>query len=172
MTGPTVRLRSMSGAEYDEFIRHSHRGYAEQIAAAGDVTPEDARAKAAHDLASVLPRGRGTDGHLFFVALDDGGERVGHLWLALRAPGGASAGGWVYDVEVRPQLRGRGLGRAIMEQAERELAARGVGRVGLNVFGFNTTAIELYRSLGYHVTAMQMSKPLAGPPAGASRETE
>jgi len=37
---------------------------------------------------------------------------------------------------------------------------RGATAIGLNVFGYNTGAKELYDSLGYRVTATQMKKPL------------
>jgi hypothetical protein len=40
------------------------------------------------------------------------------------------------------------------------LAAEGCTRVALNVFGWNERAAGLYRSLGYEVDSMQMSKPL------------
>ena len=161
-----VRLRPMTEAEYDGFARSRRRDYAAQIAAGGDVSPADAREKADHDLASILPRGRATDGHLFLRAEDEAGEPVGHLWLALCGPGGARASAWVYDVWVERALRGRGFGRAIMEAAEREARRHGLGRIGLNVFGYNAAAIGLYRSLGYHVSAMQMTKPIAAAAAG------
>jgi len=49
-----------------------------------------------------------------------------------------------------------------MRAAEEELVHRGVTKLGLNVFGGNTTAIRLYESLGYEVISQQMSKPLGG----------
>ncbi|MFL6136857.1 MAG: GNAT family N-acetyltransferase [Frankiaceae bacterium] len=167
-----VRLRPMTDVEYDAFIDDSRRSYAAQIAAGGTVSAAAARAKAESDLARLLPAGRATAGHLFLRATDEGEEPVGHVWLALQGPGAAADSAWVYDVEVVGALRGRGYGRAIMEQAEQEARSRGVGRIGLNVFGFNTTAIELYRSLGYQVTAMQMTKALERGESGDERRDE
>jgi ribosomal protein S18 acetylase RimI-like enzyme len=44
--------------------------------------------------------------------------------------------------------------------AEDEARARGLGRVELNVFGGNEVARDLYRSLGYRESAVQMAKDL------------
>jgi ribosomal protein S18 acetylase RimI-like enzyme len=47
-----------------------------------------------------------------------------------------------------------------MELAEQQASARGIGRVELNVFGGNEVARNLYRSLGYVETSVQMAKDL------------
>lgn len=62
--------------------------------------------------------------------------------------------GWagVFDVVVRKDLRGRGLGRRIMEITLAEAAAAGAHRSYLQVFQGNRPAEELYRRLGYVVT--------------------
>lgn len=50
---------------------------------------------------------------------------------------------------------------AAMRLAEEQVLARGGDRLGLNVFGPNTVARSLYDSLGYRVTATNMSKDLS-----------
>lgn len=167
-----VTLRPMTDAEYATVVRGSALGYAALIAAGGGVGARAAREQADRELAAVLPAGRETAGHLFLRAVDEEGEPVGHVWLALRGPGAAGRSAWVYDVEVVAARRGHGYGRAIMEQAERTVRSHGLDRIGLSVLGFNTAAISLYRSLGYQVSAMQMTKPLGVPagPAGADDE--
>lgn len=55
----------------------------------------------------------------------------------------------IFDVVVRQDLRGRGLGRLVMERtlaAAEELGAR---RSYLQVMDENRTAVNLYRSMGY-----------------------
>jgi len=59
--------------------------------------------------------------------------------------------GWVNSVEVRPEHRGRGYGRAAMLVGEQKTLAGGNSLLGLNVIGHNTTAIGLYEKLGYAV---------------------
>ena len=59
--------------------------------------------------------------------------------------------GWagVFDVAVRQDLRGRGLGRRIMASTLAEAATAGAHRSYLQVFRGNRPAEELYRQLGY-----------------------
>jgi len=61
--------------------------------------------------------------------------------------------GWagIFDVVVRKDLRGRGLGRKIMEAVLAEASAAGARRSYLQVVEGNRPAESLYRSLGYSV---------------------
>ncbi|RLP77565.1 GNAT family acetyltransferase [Mycetocola tolaasinivorans] len=57
--------------------------------------------------------------------------------------------GWIYYVAVREADRGRGLGRVIIEAAERWLAEAGAVKVQLMVRDTNTAVIDFYERLGY-----------------------
>ena len=106
---------------------------------------ELALADARGDFARLLPDGLATpDTSLVVLAAD--GERVGHLWVRHHRSPGLS---YVFDVEVDEAHRGRGHGRAAMLVAERLARDAGDEALGLHVFGFNTVARSLYRSLGY-----------------------
>lgn|SRR5581483_303398 len=60
--------------------------------------------------------------------------------------------GWVKDIVVRSDQRGRGLGRFLLEQTFAAYAARGARAVGLKVDSTNPTgAPELYRSAGFEI---------------------
>jgi [ribosomal protein S18]-alanine N-acetyltransferase len=52
-------------------------------------------------------------------------------------------------IAVAATARGRGLGRAMMEQLQAEARRRGASKVRLTVDTGNRAAIELYGSLGY-----------------------
>jgi ribosomal protein S18 acetylase RimI-like enzyme len=81
----------------------------------------------------------------------------GLFWLAEqeeRVIGTAMAGydghrGWLYSVGVHPELRGRGVGRRLVAEAERTLAGLGCPKVNLQVFAANHGAQEFWRSVGY-----------------------
>lgn len=57
--------------------------------------------------------------------------------------------GEILDVAVRPDCRGRGIGKALVGRAIGELSARGAKIVCLEVRVSNLSALELYRKLGF-----------------------
>ena len=61
-----------------------------------------------------------------------------------------SGRGWVKDIVVREEERGRGIAKALLQHAFRVYAARGAKQVGLKVDSTNPTgAIQLYERLGF-----------------------
>lgn len=57
--------------------------------------------------------------------------------------------GYVVTLDVAPELRGSGIGGALLGEAERQVHAAGVSRMGLHVAVDNDTAIRFYEGLGY-----------------------
>lgn len=150
----------MTPSEYDRLSPAVIDSFAAQLLAAGHATDaQNARVQTLAKIEQLLPDGIDTSWMLLLVAEAAEGI-VGQIWLSLPGTAAHPATAWVYNVEVSPEHRGKGYGRAIMLAAEELLRGRGVGRLGLNVFGGNRTAIALYDSLGYEVTSQQMSKPL------------
>jgi GNAT superfamily N-acetyltransferase len=60
----------------------------------------------------------------------------------------AQAGIYLEDLFVRPHLRGRGIGLALLAQVARIAIERGCGRVEWGVLDWNRPAIEFYKKLG------------------------
>jgi ribosomal protein S18 acetylase RimI-like enzyme len=59
------------------------------------------------------------------------------------------------DLEVKRiyllnRFRGNGLGRRLMQEAEKSARARGYGRLLLGVYARNKAAIAFYERLGFH----------------------
>jgi ribosomal protein S18 acetylase RimI-like enzyme len=155
-----VRLRPMTDEEYLHWHDEAEADYANSFVRARVLTEDEAIEKARHDFATLLPEGLDTAEHHLWTAVDDAtDEAVGMLWLHIAARG-TGVHAFVYDVQMHARLRGRGYGRATMLAGEREARRHGARTIGLNVFGFNTTAVRLYDSLGYRVTSQQMEKVL------------
>ncbi|MFF3088030.1 GNAT family N-acetyltransferase [Streptomyces nojiriensis] len=97
-----------------------------------------------------------------FVALD------GDLLCGFAAVGYAP---WnrrltIEDIEVSPGRRGRGIGRALMECAERFARERGAEHLWLEVSSVNAPAVHAYRRMGFTFcgldTALYGGTPAAG----------
>lgn len=148
----------MTDEQYRLYRQRAEVGYAQNIAASGAMPLPEAQEKAQQDYNELLPDGLGTKGHRLWTAYD-GDVEVGVLWLQVEQKSdGLHAFG--YDFEVRPELRRKGYGRAIMRAAEKVCRELGVVSVGLSVFGSNLGARTLYEQMGFEVTAIHMRKRL------------
>ena len=165
---PDIHTRPMTAPEFATLRSRLIREYAAEHVAAGNWTAGEAEARASHDTDVLLPQGVDTPGALLLVAETPGHDVVGHLWIALERHVGRGGGAWIYDIEVVPEYRGHGYGRALLTAAEEVVASRGVDVLGLNVFGTNEVARNLYESSGFETTAMQMRKRLATEPGAAT----
>jgi ribosomal protein S18 acetylase RimI-like enzyme len=71
--------------------------------------------------------------------------------------------GWINYLAVRPDCRGRGLGRDLMAAAEGRLRALGCPKVNLQVRASNQAAVEFYRRIGYGLDdVLSMGRRLDG----------
>lgn len=66
----------------------------------------------------------------------------------------------IFLLYVLPEHRRRGIGRALMLQAEAWAMARGDRQIGLQVFQSNQAALNLYHNLGFQAQSIWMVKPL------------
>lgn len=53
-----------------------------------------------------------------------------------------------------------GYGRSLLRAVEQEIIRRGIGVIGLNVFGSNMVARNLYETAGYQINSMHLRKKL------------
>jgi [ribosomal protein S18]-alanine N-acetyltransferase len=81
--------------------------------------------------------------------LDDGRSFHGYVLSGVNA----DHEGWVLGLAIDARWRGHGLGRRLMAESLRRLRARDVRTVCLTVEPGNTTAIQLYASLGFRPVA-------------------
>jgi ribosomal protein S18 acetylase RimI-like enzyme len=138
------------------WLEESRAGYINERMASGD-SPQEAEANAARAFDQLVPGGSPAPGQLIGRLLV-GDHAVGHLWVG--PAGNDPARWWVWEVAIFSEMRGRGLGRQAMLVAERLARSRGATAIGLNVFGHNRIARDLYTSLGYEESAVVMRKPL------------
>jgi ribosomal protein S18 acetylase RimI-like enzyme len=151
-----VTLRPMTEVEFFSWLPGVRDAYADDMVRNGGADPIAAGEKAEQDTERLFPDGKPSSDQLVYV-IEAGGTRVGELWLSERDVDFRPVL-WVFDVHIDEDHRGRGFARAAMESAEHEARRRGLAYVGLNVFGGNAPARNLYRSLGYSEDAISMSK--------------
>ncbi len=70
------------------------------------------------------------------------------LWFYTYSTFHGRHGIWLEDLFVDPAMRGKGLGKALLEHLAKRCVAEGLGRLEWWVLDWNTPAIEFYRSRG------------------------
>jgi len=89
---------------------------------------------------------------LLFVAEVDGrvvGQIFVHFTSPWPIPGTHAPAGYLYAFRVRPTHRGRGIGQALLQEAENRLAAAGAAHAVIAVAQDNLEARRLYERRGY-----------------------
>ncbi len=157
-----VSLRPMTADEFDTWASDAIETYATDLSVATATSRDLALAQAKEQFPHLLPNGVDTADTWVMVIEDTTGNRVGTIWIGPHPTNESSA--FVWDIKIDEPRQGQGLGRAAMLAAEALAVNDGRSEIGLNVFGFNERAQELYTSLGYRVVSTTMAKDLPKPP--------
>jgi GNAT superfamily N-acetyltransferase len=70
------------------------------------------------------------------------------LWFSTFSTFRGQPGLYLEDIFVRPEFRGRGIGKALLAAVARLAVERGGGRLEWSVLNWNSPAIGFYRALG------------------------
>lgn len=154
----TVALRQASAHDLADLLELMHEFYAE---AGYPLDPERARA-------AFLPLlGSGQLGQVWLAEFE--GQVAGHLVLTFcysMEYGGRSA--FVDDLFVRPALRNRGVGRALVAHARAICEKLGVRAMHLEVARTNGAAQAIYRGVGFDSTDRELLTLALAPPTHAA----
>ncbi len=152
MTG--TRLVDMPADRLPGWLDTTMAEYVESRMQAGE-SRDQAEENKQRSLDQWFPDGAPLPDHHVWDVVDDGDVVVGYLWIGPFAAG--SSDWWVFNIEIDEAHRRRGHARRALEAGHRVARAEGATSIGLNVFGYNDGARELYERLGYGVTAVQMN---------------
>ncbi|MER5864342.1 GNAT family N-acetyltransferase [Kitasatospora sp. NPDC002040] len=142
-----LTVRRLTEQEYPAWYEAEQAAYVADIVRAGALTPEQAGEKSDQDFARLLPQGYLTPGHAFY-AMEAEGEVIGTGWVNHGFLPGVTFG---FSLEVHPQHRGKGYGRAAMAVGEWATRQGGDEAMMFNVFGGNEVAMGLYDATGFAV---------------------
>ena len=91
----------------------------------------------------------GAHPRLFCEIAEWGGAPVGFaVWFVNFSTFSGRSGIYLEDLFVRPALRGKGIGKALLKHLARRCVAEGWARLEWSVLDWNTPSIEFYKSLG------------------------
>jgi GNAT superfamily N-acetyltransferase len=122
-----------------EFIR----GLADYEKLSGDVVATEAKLAA-----TLFPADGAAPAAHCVLAFADGAPAGFALYFFNYSTFLAAPGLYLEDLFVRPEFRGRGLGKALLLHLAKIANARGCGRMEWSVLDWNQPAIDFYESLG------------------------
>lgn len=96
-----------------------------------------------------------------FIAEDEHHKSVGHIIVGKTT--GTITGlsfGYIYDIFVEEEFRGRGIGKSLLKKAEDYCRRKGHSRIALSVSATNDSAIKLYSGSGYKPERITMAKEI------------
>ena len=152
------KLVPMTQPEYEAFLARLIPEYAADNVKAGYWDEAEALEKSRKQTESLLPQGLQTRDHYLYT-LYDGDEAVGLIWLRAETDRPKKSG-FIFDVEIGEKFRGKGYGKQIMLLIEGKARELGLQSIGLHVFASNSVARNLYESIGYEVSSLNMIKNL------------
>src|ERR1700722_3152371 len=91
----------------------------------------------------------GSNVRLFCDIAEWNGEAAGFaVWFINFSTFSGRSGIYLEDLFVRPALRGKGIGKALLSHLAKECVSNGWSRLQWSVLDWNTPSIEFYKSLG------------------------
>lgn len=150
----------MEQSELDSYLEHVIPDYAKEHVDAGNWDAEGALERSKKEFDVLLPQGvNSPNQYLYSIHDESAKENIGIIWFAVRdEPPGKVA--FIYDFELKPEYRGKGLGDEALRAIEPKVRELGIRKISLHVFGKNKVARHLYEKVGYEETNVLMSKEL------------
>lgn len=127
--------------------------------------PDIFRPSAKYDRDTIV--GMISDSSRPVLVADIDGKVAGYAFCVIKGPAGLPVIRdfttlYIDDFCVAPEYRRRGVGTAIFEAVKKLAESVGAYHIDLNVWAFNTGAIEFYKSLGMTPERMHMEYILGG----------
>ena len=150
-----VKLETIQQEDFDRFLEHGIREYAEDHVRNGNWPAEGALERSRKEFENLLPDGIHSKNQFLYSIIDDGNNKIGVLWVQVK-----DQRAFIYDFVIDESFRGKGYGKQALIAMDEKLKAMSVESVGLHVFGNNITAQELYKKMGFQITGIHMKKEL------------
>ncbi|MBE0671561.1 MAG: GNAT family N-acetyltransferase [Anaerolineales bacterium] len=153
-----ISLMPMEQDEFDTFFEGNIVRYAEENVRSGRWQQQEALEKSRASFRGFLPNGlQSKDQYVFHIFDNEQDLKIGILWVEVKMDE-PHRPAFIFDFVIDEPCRGRGLGNKSLLALDEKLKQMGAESVALHVFGYNTTAFELYKKMGYEVTDINMRK--------------
>lgn len=150
-----IHFEPVTEKEFPDYWRYSVESWIRDMGRAGFLRDDITFEEAEMEVRKFIPNGLSTEGH-HIMHIMNGNDAVGTIWYEIRDKAMKEA--YLWDILIDENQRGKGYGNEAMRELERTARKEGAGRIQLNVFGFNSTARNMYLKMGYRDAAITMMK--------------
>jgi RimJ/RimL family protein N-acetyltransferase len=155
-----VQLIPTTEPDYQTWLAHVIKGYAQDKIDAGSWSPEEALDRSQKEFDELLPDGTATkDNYLYSVHDPQIDKNVGVVWICIVDRRWHKIA-FIYDFEIDEQYRRQGYGTQALLALDDKVRELGLDTIDLHVFGHNPGARALYEKVGYVATDITMRKKL------------
>lgn len=151
-----ITFEKMNEKDYQDYMHFMLPDYAQDIATHFLISLETATEEAKQQMEKLLPDGEQTEGHYFYHVKKEN-EIAGYLWYNVNAKENKA---YLYHIFILEPFRKQGIAKVALTFFEEEAKKLEATSLGLNVFGSNENALQLYKKLGYFPAAISMNKVL------------
>ena len=150
-----VQLEPIQQEDFERFLEHEIREYAADHVRNGNWPADGALERSKQEFESLLPEGIHSHNQYLYSIVDDGGNRIGVLWVQMK-----DQKAFIFDFVIDEAFRGKGYGKQALAVMDEKLRSIDVESVGLHVFGDNIAVQETYKKAGFQITGIHMNKRL------------
>lgn len=163
----TIVLRPMHSGEFGPYRTDLVADYAAEISSNFEISPSAAKAQAEREIAKDLPDGIDTAGQMLTCIIDDeqGDAAIGYFWCQ---PDKETRIAFIADFSIVAAHRGKGLGTRALAVLESQMAEAGFEQLRLRVAADNQHAQHVYRSSGFRISGVSMSKAIGSKTGSAA----
>jgi RimJ/RimL family protein N-acetyltransferase len=144
--GGPLRLRLLAEVPHEQVVAVYEAAYADTADESHRESPEPFGVRLERLKAIAL---LAQDWSGWFVGFE-GDRPVGLVFASVEAaPHGVPTNGWIVEIGVVPEARGRGLSKGLLAHGLASLAQRGVTRVFARIDVHNTPSVRLHEAAGF-----------------------
>jgi ribosomal protein S18 acetylase RimI-like enzyme len=150
-----IQLKPLQQQDFEKFLEREIRGYAEEHVRNGNMPAEGSLERSRKEFERLLPDGIHSEHQYLWSLVDESDNQIGVLWVQVK-----DGKAFIFNFVIEEAYRGKGYGKQSLIALDEQLRAMDVESIGLQVFGDNLTAQELYKKMGYVITGIHMQKKL------------
>lgn len=153
-----MKLIPKTKAEMERFFKVSIEDYAQGLSKAYDKDINETRARSKNDIEQLFKTERENETHkVLAVIAEDGQTELGGIWYMENTE---NKDAYIFQILIYEEYRGKGFGKAALDQFHEICKREGLHKVSLSVFGWNHLAFEMYKKANYKITRILMRKLL------------